>query len=338
MDFLKSGLLAVLLMALPGCKTTGGGVPDWVTNPKSAYPENRYLVALGEGDTRRAAENMADAHLARIFESHIKSDEHLVDQSRETQNTFERNTDFTTDINILSSQTLFNIQHAEAWQDGRGRIHAVAYLDRRETASIYRDKIHEQTALVNFLQAQTEQTHDQLKKYATLRSALRHANANQLLLQQLKVIHPPSIPDTTPSYSISKLRKAFADTARKISVEITLTGDTSQRLQSVLEELVTHYGFVIGSPATLTITGKVSVSDTGQRTADLVFVRYALLLQIKGQNGDTLISLSEKGREGHVSLSEARVRSFRTLENTIRPKVKQRLDTYFDSLIDPASK
>jgi len=338
MDFLRTGLLVVLLMVLAGCKTTGGGIPDWVANPKSAYPENRYLVAVGEGDTRHAAENAADAHLARIFESHIKSNEHLVDQSRETENSFERTTDFTANINILSSQTLFNIQHAEAWQDGRGRIHAVAYLDRRETASIYRDKIHGLTALINFLYAQAEQTDDLLKKYAALRTAIRHATENRILLNQLKVIHPPSVPDASPGYSMGTLRKALAETARKIRVQITVEGDEAHRIQSVLEDLVTRYGFVVGTPATLKIVGSVSVSDTGQRTTDLVFVRYSLSLQVREADGTTLISLNEKGREGHVSLAEARTRSFRTLENIIRPNGAQRLDTYFDSLIDPMPK
>ena len=338
MDFLKIGLLATLLVALPGCKTTGGKMPGWVVNPKSAYPENQYLVAVGEGDTRHAAENAADGQLARIFESHIESDERLVDQTRESGKTFERTTDFTTDINILSSQTLFNIQHAEAWQDKMGRIHAIAYLDRRETARIYRDKIHEKTALVNFLQAQAKPTNDLLKKYAVLRAAVRHATESQLLLNQLKVIHPPSIPDATPSYSMNTLRKALAETARKIHVQIMIKGDENHRFQSVLEELFTHYGFVVGTPATLKIVGQISVSDTGQRTADLVFVRYSLALQIKEADGTTLISLNEKGREGHISLAEARIRSFRTLENIIRPNGAQRLDAYFDSLIDPMPK
>ncbi|MCK5675565.1 MAG: hypothetical protein KAH99_00960, partial [Verrucomicrobia bacterium] len=72
-----------------------------------------------------------------------------------------------------------------------------------------------------------------------------------------------------------------------------------------------------------------------QRTADLVFVRYTLALQVKETDGTTLISLNEKGREGHVSLSEARIRSFRTLETAIKSTGNTRLDAYFDTLIDP---
>ena len=329
-------ILPVLILTTAGCKSlTGGGVPGWVANPKSAYPESQYLATVGEGDTRRAAENAAAANLARIFEAHIESDERLIDQSRETGKGFERTTNFTADINILSTQTLYNIQHAEAWQDGKGRVYAVAYLDRRETAAIYRDKIDEQSTRVHFLLAQAEQADDLLKKYATLRAANRRAAEAKYLLRQLKVIHPRSVPGATPNYAENKIRKALAETAKQIRVQIEVKGDDNRHITTVLEDQVTRYGFVVGTPAVLEIVGNVSVDDTGQRTADLVFVRYTLALQVKETDGTTLISLNEKGREGHVSLSEARIRSFRTLETAIKSTGNTRLDAYFDTLIDP---
>ena len=328
--------LCLSVVLFSGCKSpVDNRVPEWMANPKTIYPENQYLVAVGEGDTRRAAEDAAVANLSRIFEAHIESDERLLDQTRETGKSFERTTDFTTSINIRSVQTLFNIQHAEAWQDGKGRVHAVAYLDRRETAAIYRDKIDGQTARVNFLLAQAEQTGDLVKKYATLRAAIRHASENSQLLRQLKVIHPPSVPGSTPGYMENNIRKAFAETARQIRVHIKVEGDDHRRITAVLEDQVTRYGFVVGTPAVLEIDGHVEVNDTGQRTADLVFVRYALALQVKEADGTVLVSLNDKGREGHVSLKEARTRSFRTLENSIKSTGNARLDAYFDALVDP---
>lgn len=327
-------ILPLFLLILSGCKNLTGGAPDWVANPKAAYPENQYLVAVGEGDTRRAAENAADANLSRIFESNIESDERMVDQTRETNKAFERTTDFTADINILSSQTLFNIQHAEAWHDRNGRVHAVAYLDRRETAAIYRGRIDDLAACVHFLLAQAGQAADPLKKYAALRAAARTAAENDLLLRQLKIIHPPSVASATPGYSNNTIRKALADTAQQIRVQIQINGDDERRMAAVLEELITRYGFVVGTPALLDITGRIAVSDTGQRTAGLVFVRYELSAQIKDATGTVLAAINNKGREGHVSLEEARVRSFRTLETAIKATGAQRLDAYFDSLVD----
>ena len=334
MYFWKNGFLAALLLPalLAGCRSPGR-TPEWVLNPKTVYPEAQYLVAVGEGDTRSAAENSAAANLARIFESHIESDERLIDQSRETNTALERTTDFTSDINILSSQTLCNIQHAEAWQDRHSRLHAVAYLDRRETAAIYRSRIDAQTARIQFLLAQAEQTDNPLKKYAALRTAARHAAENTAMLQQLKVIHPPSAASAAPSYSENNLRKTLADTAKQIRVQIAVTGDDSRRMTVALEELVTRYGFVVGSPAVLKFDGRVSITDTAQRTADLMFVRYELVVQIKDSDDTVVASINNKGREGHVSLAEARIRSFRTLETVIEARGSQHLDTYFDALI-----
>lgn len=326
--------LCLSVVLISGCRSFTGGTPAWVENPKSVYPESKYLVAVGDGDTRRAAENAADANLARIFESHIESDERLVDQTRETGKAFERTTDFTADINILSSQTLYNIQHAEAWLDKTGRIHAVAYLDRRETAAIYRGKIDEQTSRVRSLLANAGPTDNPLKRYATLRAANRHAAEAQYLLSQLKVIHPRSVPGVTPEYKQSDITKAVAETAKQIRVQIDVDGDDQRRMTSCLEELITRYGFVAGTPEVLKIDGRVAVNDTGQRTADLVFVRYELAVQVKDTEGNVLISINEKGREGHVSLTEARVRALRTLENAINAGGAQRLDAYFDSLVD----
>jgi hypothetical protein len=332
---LSQFIFPILLLSLPGCKSlTGGGTPDWVTNPKSVYPESSHLVAVGAGDTRRAAENSAAANLSRIFEAHIQSDERLLDKTRETTKNIERSTDFISDVNILSSQTLYNIQHAEAWKDDNGRYHAVAYLDRRETAAIYRDKVNEQTTRVNFLLASAENTTDLLKKYATLRTANRHAAEADNLLRQLKVIHAPSVAGSTPSYSINKLRKALADTAKQINVIINIEGDEQNRMTHILEAFITRYGFVIGRPTILDMGGRVAVTDTGERNQDLIFVRYELSLQIKDTEGNIIASINNKGREAHRSLEQARIRSFRTLENAIKSGGAKHLDAYFDSLID----
>ncbi|MEI6891959.1 MAG: LPP20 family lipoprotein [Pontiella sp.] len=327
-------LLILPLLSLSGCLTHPNKEPEWVSNPKIAYPENLFLVALGTGDTRRAAENSAAASLARIFESHIESYEQLHNQFRETTTHFEYTSDFSSDIQIISSQTLFNIQHAEAWKDPLNRYHAVAYLNRRDTAEIYRDKISVETTRVNFLKAELKKSDDLLTTYATLRAANAHAKEAAQLLRQLQVIHLRSVPDATPSYSLNQLRKALADTAKQIKVQIEVDGDEDQRMMATLQAFMTRYGFVIGEPMVLGIQAAVEITDTGERAQGLVFVRYELMLQIKDSNGDVLITVHDQGREAHKTMDQARIRSFRTLENAIKAGGSQRLDTYFDSLTD----
>ena len=325
---------AMLTLLLSGCSSFRHHPPEWVENPKAVYAENKYLVAVGEGDTRRTAENTAAANLSRIFEAHIESDERLLDTTHESGRSLLRTTDFTADVNILSSQTLYNIQHAEAWKDGNGRYHAVAYLDRRETASIYMDKIEALSGRVRFALDQAEHAGNLLDRYAQLRAANRYAAENELLLRQLKVIHPPTASAIAPSYSISELQKALADTARQVRVQINIDGDSDGRMTACLEELITRYGFVVGTPAVLEIAGRVTVTDTGQRNASLVFVRYELAVKIKDSEGTVLAAVNNTGREAHQSETEARSRSFRTMERSIATEGVQRLDAFFDSLTD----
>jgi hypothetical protein len=325
---------ALLMLLLSGCGTFRHRPPEWVENPKAVYADNKYLVAVGEGDTRRTAENAAAANLSRIFEAHIESDERLLDTTHESGKSLIRTTDFTADVNILSSQTLYNIQHAEAWKDGSGRYYAVAYLDRRETAAIYMDKIDGLAGRVRFALDHAEQAGNLLDRYAQLRAANRYAAENDLLLRQLKVIHPPTASASAPDYSISKIQKFLADTAREIRVQINIDGDSDGRMTACLEELITRYGFVGGTPAVLDIAGRVAVNDTGQRNANLVFVRYELAVQIKDTSGTLLAAINNKGREAHQSQSEARARSFRTMERAITIEGVQRLDAFFDSLTD----
>ena len=74
-------LCASVALALSSCNTLPGGEPKWVSNPKTDYPDDLYLAAVGAGDTRRSAENAATASLSRIFESHIESDERVLGSS-----------------------------------------------------------------------------------------------------------------------------------------------------------------------------------------------------------------------------------------------------------------
>lgn len=321
-----------LTLILSACSTTFNREPDWLANPKTIYPEKSHLVAVGAGDTRRAAENAAAANLSRIFEARIESDERLVDQTRETLNNIERVTDFTADINILSAQTLHNIQHAESWRDPTGRYHAVAYLDRRETARIYRDKIDQATTAIEHQLTQAGTATEPLVKYAQLRSAARQAAENRTLLRQLNVIHPLSGKASEPGYSENEIQDTLRNTAHSILVDIRIQNDPDQRITTCLEQLITTQGFRVGRPAALRIEGRIELTDTGKQAANLSFVRYNLNLHMIDQNDNTLIALAEKGREGHLTLTDAKQRAYRTLENAIKRNATRQMENYLNQL------
>jgi len=319
--FLHLLFLALLLTA---CKTLP---PDWVANPQATYPDSRFLVAVGEGDTRRAAETTADAQLARIFESRIESADQLMDRSKESTKSFSRTTELSTQIHISANQTLFNIQHAESWTDSNGRVHAVAYLDRRKTAAIYQEKITKEEQHILFLLHQAEETKNPLQKYALLRGANQHAQRQALLLRQLQTIHAPSFASVSLKYTLPELQKSLLASAHAIRIHIQVSGESCEQLLPLLEDLATHFGFVVtDSPASLKMVAHLSFQDLPQTTTDLFFVRYQFQLQLKDV-------LEKKGREAHISPKEARFRALRTLSRALASDGISQLEAYFNNML-----
>ena len=92
-----------------------------------------YLSAIGEADSRRDAENMAAANLARIFESRVKADETYKERYMELtkggSTTYEEQSDVTKSVNIQAEQTLVNVEFAESYTNNMGRVFVLASCD-----------------------------------------------------------------------------------------------------------------------------------------------------------------------------------------------------------------
>ena len=65
-------ILIGCLVCLPESSALGragrGKPPAWVAGGSAEYPEKRYLTGVGQGETRRAAEDQAYAAIARPFD------------------------------------------------------------------------------------------------------------------------------------------------------------------------------------------------------------------------------------------------------------------------------
>jgi hypothetical protein len=332
---MKTSLCFFLLICmLNGCRTA---IPAWLQNPKAVYPESNYLVAIGEGDSRRGAENAAAANLARIFEAHIQSEERFSENTEETLKTFSHTVNYASDVNILSDQTLNNIQHAEAWLNPEtGRMHAVAYLDRIATAAILREKIDAISSGIDFCRIQSRAADDPVHRYSLLRSALQLVVEKERLVSQLRIVHPRSISGVPLGYSVRQLSQECIEAAQQVRVSIHVHNDVNDQLAASLKKLVTQYGFTVGPPAELLLKGTLSIEDLPPK-AQLYFVRYQFDLEIAMKTGEVILSMQENGREAHQTASSTRQRAIRTLQGAIERNGTIRLNRYFDQISPPSA-
>ncbi len=328
---------AILLMALllTGCATRTGNMPAWLLAPQEAYPSAQYLVAVGEGDSRRAAENSAAAGLARIFEANIRATETLSEttvEMRGAKEAFDRFSELRSDVQIGSDQTLLNIQFGEAFTDLRGRVHVAAFIPRAETADIYRRKITDLARKIVFLVQQSDTAPEPVKKYAFRRAAVRKALENDVLLEQLRIIHPQARDTLSLHYAPQTLYTETADAARSVTFAIEINNDTAR---NALADALTAMGFSeVNESPVLDFSGTASFEKTDLRRGALVFIRWKLNVEMRGRTGALKLLLERSAREGHISFEEAQARAQRAMKTDLEALFRRKLGQYLDRLAE----
>jgi len=330
-------VLSLIMACTVNAKSKKNKSPKWLDNPKSVYPDQIYLVAVGEGDTRSDAQNMAAANLSKIFESKIHADENVNQRYSEITKKGKTNvsdiTNVNKNVNISSSQTLLNIQYANTYTNNLGRVFALAYIDRMATSEIYQTKIEENAKNVKYFTKQSTENDDPLKIYSFLNVALIYAKQNDYLLQQLDIINGSARDLINLGYSINDLNIKFANAANNVTFSLAIKGDDN-RITNIVEEMLTDMKFILGTNSVLKVEGSINFNDTDLKRNDgFKFVRYNLNIKIKDRSGNILASLNTKGREGHTTYDEAKERCIRKIQKKLQKKLKKKLLAYFDNLV-----
>ena len=326
-----AGYGALLILLLAGCASRSVDSPAWLLNPQETYPAAQYLVAVGKGDTRRAAENSAAAGLARIFESQIHAEETLSETTTEARGaieSFDQFSELRANIRIGSKQNLLNIQFGETFTDRRGRVSAAAVLPRAETAEIYRTRIGENTKDIVLLTHRSDTADGPLEKYAFRRAAVRKALENDLLLAQLDIILPGARERQSLHYDPQTLYSETAAAARDVTFSVQLPGNGGDALR----EALTGMGFSENEKAVLRFSGSATFEETDLRRGTLVFVRYRYQLETLTADDSLVLSVSGSRREGHINFEQATDRARRSLRAELLEQVPRELGKTLDRL------
>ncbi len=334
----KSLIIALSALLMLNCSVHAkkSKPPKWLDNPKSIYPENMYLSALGEADSRAMAENMAAANLARIFESNVKTDQsytqRYMELTKDGRTSYEDQSETMKNVNISADQTLINIEFGESYTDKMGRVHVIVYLNRLKTADIYEERIRDNAQKINYFRKLADESFDILLDYAAMSAAAAFSTHNQILLDQLGIISPISKEMLELDYNHTEIVKQSSEIARQIGFKVNIRNDEDNKISILVEELMNDLGFVISNEPLLRADGLVLFEETDLQRQEK-FVRYELQLQVIDPVGNTILTLDEKGREGHISYSEAKARAVRSVEKEIKNNLKQKMISYFDNMV-----
>lgn len=311
--------------------------PSWIDNPGISYPVSKYLTAIGTGDTRKAAENSASASLSQIFKSTIQSQQTVNERYKElftapNQSTFEGETNVTKNVTISTDQTLYNVQYAESFTDNLGRTYVLAVLERNTTADIYRQKIEENEAVMLRYIQQYKQSADPLMRYANMNAAGVFSSINQSLRQQLMIIMPGMTVPPKSGYDAVAVNQMIADAVKQLPFSVAITGDSDNRVKAIIKEMLSENGFIVAEKGIMKISGEVSFQEIDLKRPEK-YVRWSYKLSVLDPSDATIVSLTDNGREGHMTFDEAVNRSLRTMKQKIKTNFGKEINRYFDAMV-----
>jgi len=327
-----------LISCATGSGSSGGKRPGWVDDKHSVYPDETYLVEIGEGSSLKKAKQDGLAALSQIFRTTIKVDSTVRTRYKDLsdgENILSAEMETTADETItqLSDETLVNVHFGESWTSEMGRVYVVAYIDRMETANIYRQRIDQDGARADYFIRKSGEQSDLLRRYGFLDAAVVMDQNTKMMLDQLDIIYSPFRRAVMLPYTPENLYSLYADTAEQMLFSINVEGDSDSKITDMVSQVLTGRGFsVTGSGGSLTVTGRVSVEDVTLEN-DYENVRWFLFMEMRNESGEVVVSMEEKKRESGVSREEAVARGYRTMETMMQKKFIGEMERYFDSFV-----
>ncbi len=329
------GLLFIVLtpiLWLPACAGSPK-TPDWVTGTKAAaFPEDQYLIGVGQGSSRPVAEDRAYGAISRIFKAEVISQakdwESYLNLERKGNVQTERRLTVETMTQVSTDKVLENVTIAEVWFDPRTHMHsALAVLNRGAARASLSGRLADLDEAIGRDVKEARVAADKLPKLRGLRRAIRNLITRETYNTDLRVV---SGRGTAAEYSVSGLTgelEKFLNESLVVAVEVT--GDQAEAVrQSVMEGLVRE-GLPVTARSARPASGENGTADllvkgeTHLWPADLPDPRFryarwcADFVIVESGAQRVLGSVARSGREGHLNYQEAAGRALKTLQQEV---------------------
>lgn len=347
---LRMVIILVSLPGLVGCSVFHrNGSPSWIVGQSSEYPSNRFLLGVGEGDSRPIAEERAYAAVARIFKAEIHAHSQdwetywlLEDGGRESSKrelALEHVTRVTTD------KVLENVRILERWVHPETLVHVVlAGIDRQQAEGALLQRIEEYDRTVQDAVYQARQSGDKLERIGKLQHALTTLILREAANADLRIIRANGL-GVSSAYRVGKLTTELKQfLAKNLAVEVAVMGDHSGPVRTAIIEGLRRQGLRVvaensldsssgddplgenGNAPDLAVQGKVRVWEIDVPDPLFAYARWCGEFSIVEVATQRIVGVAARsGREGHVTQKEALARAAAVMQETLASDLTQTL-------------
>ncbi|MCK6545147.1 LPP20 family lipoprotein [Myxococcota bacterium] len=236
---------AATLTATLGVASPALALPAWVDGKDGRYTRDEYLVGVGKGPDRKAADIDARAEIARIFESKIVAV--LQDFQAAATAVTSSGKGVSVEVQKISSfqqvtteKTLSSIQLAEHAAEG-GTHYTLALLDREQCKTSLEEQIQGIDAKIQAALGRADEG-DKLGAFKAYGAAMNLMDEREGLNAMLRVcaLSGKGVP---PPIELGELRSKFEEASGELKIGIDLQGSGAARVRDCLMEQLGNKGY-----------------------------------------------------------------------------------------------
>jgi hypothetical protein len=210
------------------------------------YPEDKYLAAIGIGETEDEARNQAKAELSYMFVSKIRSETldrvKLVVKSsgfKTTEQTLKRQ------ISISSNVELKGVGIADVWS-AKGKFYAFAVLERKKAQETWMMELDDMDMQVEGAIRSSWAPESNLVKYKLLKEAIALWIKREVIASHLLFIGADPLDIETP-YEMLPLFREMKNIKTSTAIYILIRGDYSGIVRENISERLARAGYIFAT-------------------------------------------------------------------------------------------
>ncbi|MCL2127364.1 MAG: hypothetical protein FWH38_03840, partial [Treponema sp.] len=237
-------------------------------------------------------------------------------------------------VTAASLDMLVGAEIGNVWDDGRGKVYAVACLEREKTAATYTEMIRTNQKNIESLTAMSasaKNTFDGYARYklASLISGLNDKYANVVTQTGGALPASPNLPST------GALDQEASNIIKNISVAVNVKGDRDNRIRDAFSKALNGEGLrTQGSSTPYTLEAALSLSEAEFPNNPNKFCRYTVSANlIEKATGAVLLPFNLADRAGHATYEGAVANAITTLEKNIGQKFPEAFREYLAALL-----
>jgi hypothetical protein len=324
--------------AAPVQTTSGGEQPGWVNAPYSNYSRDRYIAVVGAAANRSEAEKRAYAGIAAFFGQSVQTDLAVSTIYSEAVSNGVISVSENTDVREMivtaaSMDTLIGAEVGNVWDDRRGNVFALAYIEKEKTVVIYTELIRVNQKNIENLTSMNNAEKYTFNGYARYKLAALLAGMNK---EYANIVSLSG--GSTASLKMANQNDLTFETnniIKNISVGFNVNGDLNNRVRDAFAKALSAEGLrTQGSNSPYTLDINIDTSEAVFPNNNFIFCRYTVSANLIERNtGSVLLPFNVSDREGHSTYEAAKARAFTAIEGAVADKYSAAFREYLAALL-----